>query len=116
MNKPEYRRPPRPADLEATITFLTTEEGGRRGPAASGYRPNHDFGLPQELNDAQHEYLDRDWVHPGESVQALLWLLAPERQVGRLHPGFEFTVQEGARIIGHGRVVAVLNRELERGA
>jgi hypothetical protein len=35
----------RPPDIEAEITYLPTAEGGRRSPAASGYRPTHDFGL-----------------------------------------------------------------------
>ena len=28
-----------PADIEAVITFLTFEEGGRKTPVFSGYRP-----------------------------------------------------------------------------
>jgi elongation factor Tu len=109
-----YRRPPRPPDLEARVTFLAPESGGRTTPIASGYRPNHNFGLPGELNDAQHEYPDCEWVQPGQTVKALLWLLAPERQTGRLYPGFSFTVQEGGRIVGNASVVAVLNNALVR--
>jgi translation elongation factor EF-Tu-like GTPase len=114
MERPPYRRPRGPADLEARITFRGTDSGGRRGPVTSGYRPNHDFGLPGELNDAQHEYPDAESVHPGESARALLWLLAPERQTRRLHTGFRFTVQEGRKVVGHGEVVRVLNASLER--
>jgi translation elongation factor EF-Tu-like GTPase len=79
---------------------------------ASGYRPNHDFGLPGELNGAQHEYPGRDWVYPGETVTAQLWLLSPERQHGRLHPGFEFKVQEGPRVVARGVVTNVINADL----
>jgi len=107
-----YQRPTRPADLEAQISFLGTQEGGRRRPVKSGYRPNHDFGLPGELNDAQHEY-PQEWVLPGTTTPALLWLLLPERQAGRLLPGFRFTVQEGGRVVGHGEITRVLNRALE---
>jgi hypothetical protein len=62
--KPAYKRPPREPDLEAEITFFPTSEGGKTKPVTSGYRPSHDFGLAQELNDAQHEYPDHEWIQP----------------------------------------------------
>lgn len=116
MKPPPHRRPPGPPDLEASITYLTTEAGGRKLPIASGYRPNHDFGLKGELNDAQHEYPDVEWVQPGQTVRSLLWLLVPERQPGRFYPGLSFAVREGPRVVGHGKVLSVLNKALEQGA
>ena len=101
-----------PPDIEAKIRFLSIEEGGRSMPCKSGYRPNHDFGVEGMLNDAVHTFIDKDRVAPGESVVAHLTFLSPEFQFGRLHEGFEFTVQEGARIVGRGRVLKVLNRAL----
>lgn len=109
MKPRTYRRPNRAADLEARIDFLSTSEGGRSTPTASGYRPNHDFGLPDGLCNASHEYPHADLVYPGESVRALIYLRSPELQRGRLHPGFELKVQEGGRIVGFGTVVTVLN-------
>lgn len=115
MDRVPYHRPRGPADIEARITFLTTEAGGRSGPAASGYRPHHDFGVPGEFNDAQHEYPDDDWVQPGQQARALLWLLDPERQAGRLHVGFRFTVHEGRKVVATGEILHVLNAVLRRG-
>ena len=106
----------RPPDIEARISFLKTEEGGRAGPAKSGYRPSHDFGLPGTLNDAAHEYIDQEWVAPGESALANIWLLVPEYQTGRLNQGFEFTVQEGKRVVGHGVITKVVNAALQAAA
>ncbi len=102
----------RPPDIEAEISFLATELGGRRSPAVSGYRPNHDFGLEGVLNDAAHEYVGCDSVSPGQSAKANIWFLAPQYQEGRLYPGFKFTVQEGSRIVGHGVVTQVINTVL----
>ena len=113
---PPYRRPPGPPDLEAQIRYAPSSEGGKQRPVASGYRPNHNFGLPQGLNDALHEYPGREWVHPGETVSALLWLLAPEMQRKRLHVGFEFTVQEALKVVGIGTVTQVFNQDLQRDA
>ena len=104
----------RPPDIEAEITYLPTAEGGRRSPAASGYRPTHDFGLGT-LNDAAHEYVGCEAVAPGETARANMWFLAPEYQKGRLSPGFKFTIQEGARIVGHGVVARVINEALRHG-
>lgn len=115
VSPPPYRRPHGPPDIEARVTFLPADHGGRTGPVASGYRPNHDFGLPGEINDAQHEYPGVDWVQPGQTVHALLWLLMPERQKGRLYPGFTFTVQEGPRVVGSGTIVTVVNQTLSSG-
>jgi RNAse (barnase) inhibitor barstar len=80
----------------------------------TGYRTCHDFGLPGELNDAMHEYRDTGQIAPGETARAVLWLLAPERQHRRLFTGMLFTVQEGARVVGNGRITSVLNGQLRR--
>jgi translation elongation factor EF-Tu-like GTPase len=102
-------------DIHAEIVFLSTEEGGRKGPVQSGYFPNHDFHFANgEINGAKHEYFTDEPVYPGERVEALLQLLGPERQVGRLYAGFEFTVQEGAHIVGYGKIIEVLNPLLNR--
>jgi translation elongation factor EF-Tu-like GTPase len=112
----EYRAhiPPRLLDIEAEITFLTTAEGGRQGPVRTGYRAAHDFGVNGTLNDALHEYIGKEWVPLGETVTARLWFLAAEFQIGRLYDGFEFTVQEGSKIVGRGRVTKILNEALRR--
>jgi translation elongation factor EF-Tu-like GTPase len=105
---------PKP-DFRAEITFLTTEQGGRVGPVKSGYRPSHNFGLPNgEINDAAHENIGQEWVPMGTTVDALLQLLNPERQAARFYPGFEFTVQEAMKVVGHGRIIEILNPLLRR--
>jgi translation elongation factor EF-Tu-like GTPase len=83
----------RPPDIEAEISFLPTECGGRQSPAISGYRPTHDFGLNGILNDAAHEYIGCESVSPGQSVKANMWFLVSQYQESRLYPGFKFTVQ-----------------------
>jgi len=60
-----------------------------------------------------HEYVD-GFLRLGDTGRALLWLRVPEAQTGRLHPGFEFTVQDGPRIVGKGKVLRMLNGTLQR--
>lgn len=99
-------------DIEAEIRFLTTEEGGRRTPVKSGYRPPHDFDLKDGLIDARHDFVGTEWVEPGGSVTSQLTFLAPEFLAGRLRPGFEFCVCEASRIVGRGRITKIFNKAL----
>ncbi len=70
----------------------------------------HDFGIEGEMNDGLYEFQGGPPA-PGETAEALLWLLAPERNAGRLHPGFEYGVWERTKI-AEGAVLEVLNPNL----
>jgi translation elongation factor EF-Tu-like GTPase len=98
-----------PADIEAEIHFLTTAEGGRKTPCRSGYRACYDFGLKGTLNDVFTEFIEKEWVAPGESVTTRLWFFVPQFQLGRLHEGFEFTVHEGHAVHAKGRITKIFN-------
>lgn len=107
--------PTPPPDIEAEIRFVTPEEGGRQTPVMAGYRPHHDFGVEETQFGAVHEYVDKEWASPSETVTAMLSFMGSGYQdylAGRLHEGLEFTVQEGARIVGRSRVTKVLNEAL----
>ena len=108
-------RPPQPPDIEAEITYISTDAGGKKNSVRSGYRPTHNFGVEGMFNDAHHEY-DVESVAPGETARAELWLLAPEYQIGRLSPGFRFTVHEGPHLVAHGVIVNVINQSLRERA
>ncbi len=105
-------RPRNSPDIEADISFISTEAGGKTNAVRSGYRPQHDFGLDGMFNDAHHEYIGVESVPPGTTARAQLWLLAPEFQVGRLFPGFKFSVHEGVHVVAHGIIVSVVNPAL----
>ncbi len=107
--------PTKPPDIEAQITYLPTEAGGKTKPALRGYRTTHNFGHPDGmLNDAHHEYPGTGSVAPGATAQALIWFLVPEYQEKWLFDGLKFTVQEGSRVVGHGVVTKVINEKLRR--
>ena len=98
-----------PADIEAEITFVSANQGGRSTPAFSGYRPQ--FYYDDHDWDADQEYPDVESVLPGQTVRALLRFASPDAHVGRVHPGMEFQVREGARIVARGRVTKILHLE-----
>ena len=98
-----------PPDVEAEITFLLAEDGGRGGPAFNGYRPQffyagHDW-------DAVQEYPDVSQVNPGDTVRAYLWFLSPDEHAGKLRSGTAFLIREGRRVVGFGSVSRVINLE-----
>ena len=98
-----------PPDIEAEITFVPTEQGGRKTPAFSGYRPQ--FYYDSHDWDADQEYPDVESVLPGQTVRALLRFASPDAHVGRVQPGMEFEVREGARVVARGRVTKMLHLE-----
>ena len=59
----------KPIRVLARISVLKTEDGGRRGPFTVSYRPNHNFGGPNDrvFYVGQVEVPEGTWVHPGET-------------------------------------------------
>jgi Elongation factor Tu C-terminal domain len=98
-----------PPDIEAEITFVPTEQGGRKTLAFSNYCPQfHYDGLDC---GAYQEYPDVESVAPGQTVRALLRFIFPDKvcEVIRFHAGMEFQVREGSRVVAHGRVTKILH-------
>ncbi len=96
-------------DIEAIVTFLPTEHGGRKGYALSGYRSQfyydgHDW-------DAAQHYPDVERVEPGQTVRVLLQFISPDAHVGKLKPGSAFLIREGHKIVGYGAVARILSLE-----
>jgi translation elongation factor EF-Tu-like GTPase len=97
-------------DVEAEITYLTPEEGGRSKPGFTGYRPQ--FRYDGHDWDAIHTYPDVELVMPGQTARAYLSFLSPQCHVGRLFPGKEFEIREGARVVARGRVTKIMELEV----
>lgn len=99
-------------DFIAHLSYLTTEEGGRIGPVFSGYRPQVKFPFSKSMTSGQQILLDKEMVFPGESVKVELALLAPITFKHQLSLGQEFEVLEGARLVGRGQILEILNTDL----
>ena len=98
-----------PRDIEAQIYFLKSEEGGRTGPAFSGYRPQ--FYYNNQDWDAPHVYPDVEEAHPGDTVRTYLAFLSPKEHLGKVHEGMSFEIREGARTVGKGKVTKLIDLE-----
>jgi translation elongation factor EF-Tu-like GTPase len=102
----------RPRDIEATIRFLSTEEGGKTRPVFDDYRPQ--FYYDGRDWDAPQEYPDVSEVRPGDTVRAYLAFLSPQCHLGKIYEGMKFQVREGAKVVAEGEVTRIL--ELEESA
>lgn len=101
--------PDYPPDIEAKITFLKTEEGGRSSPAFSGYRPQFYYNGMNYA--AHHHYPNVSEVNPGQTVTTLLWFGAPQFHFEKIYVGMEFEIREGVKVVGNGIVTKILNLE-----
>ncbi len=96
--------------LLATITLFDTQEGGRKTPIHKLiYRPQFkigEIGASCQIDDFEGECL-----HPGETAQAYLTLMHPERFGSQLRENAEFELLEGLKVVGQGQVLKLLDRK-----
>ena len=100
-------------DFIAELIFLSTEEGGRKTPVFSGYRPQVKFELMEVQTSGEQTFLNKEEVNPGDSVIAGIRLLGIEYFNNFLEEGMLFDFREGSRIIGTGKVTNILNQKLK---
>jgi len=98
------------ADVLTEISYLRNEHGGKSNPIETGYRPQ--FYYDNQDWDANHEYLDAEWVFPGDRVKARVSFLSPDEHLGKLNAGDHFLIREGQKIFGYGHVVQILDLEI----
>lgn len=101
-------------DFIASVTLLTTEEGGRKGFALSGYRPHFQIKDKKELTTAEQLFVDKQIVYPGETAISEIRILAQEIFKGSLYPGLQFQLGEGPKIIANGVIIDVINEDLRK--
>jgi translation elongation factor EF-Tu-like GTPase len=100
-------------DVEADITLFPTADGGRQGPALSGYRPAHKV-LDDYFTTGVHDYIDCDKVLPGQTVRGTITFITPEVYPHCLWVGREIDMYEGGRLIGRARIIKIFNALLEK--
>lgn len=106
--------------LEARLTLLPTDAGGRRRPVLTGYRaswnlagyqgaPDAGSALAGEFYDAPISLEDTDELAPGGVALVRLHPLSPSAWLG-VPVGVELALQEGSRVLGAAQVVRVALR------
>ncbi len=101
-------------DFIAELKYLTTEEGGRKTPAFSGYRPQVKFEFTEMQTSGQQTFLNKETVYPGDTVTAEIRILSVEHFENSLTEGMSFEFREGSRIIGTGKITSIVNNTLKK--
>lgn len=100
------------ADFIAVLVYRTTEEGGRKTPAKSGYRPQVKFDFEEMQTSGQQTFIEREMVFPGDTVYAEIKILSEEFFENKLKVGMKFEFREGNTIIGTGKIKHIINERL----
>jgi hypothetical protein len=102
------------ADFIATLTYLTTEQGGRQTPVFSGYRPHVKFEFAEMQTSGQQTFIDRKIIYPGDTVEVEIKILSVDYFAGQLNEKMKFDFREGSRIIGTGQIKHIINGRLRQ--
>jgi elongation factor Tu len=98
--------PRRRPDVEVELTMTPTAEGGRKGPAFSGYRPH--FAMREDfLTSGQIDLVGREQISPSETAKANITFLSVLPH--SVWQGRVLRAQEGAKVVGTAKVVTVFN-------
>lgn len=102
------------ADFIAILTYSTAENGGRSHYAATGYRPAIKFSFDDRMTSGEQKFLDKEIVYPGETVIAEIRIVWIDIFIGKLKKGTQFGFYEGARMMGVGEIIEIINEELQQ--
>ncbi|TDL99655.1 MAG: hypothetical protein C4K58_07115 [Flavobacteriaceae bacterium] len=101
-------------DFIVELKYLTTEQGGRKTPANSGYRPHLKFDFTEEQTSGQQTFIDKETVYPGDIVVAKIKIFSPDYFADCLTEGMNFEFREGSTLIGTGQIKHIVNDRLEK--
>ena len=103
-------------DFVAELKYRTTEQGGRKTSAHSGYRPQVKFDFTEMQTSGQQTFLDKEFVSPGDTVNAKIRILSVDYFANKLTEGMQFEFREGDKIIGAGLIKQIINERLKKPA
>ena len=89
--------------FEASVYVLTKEEGGRRKPFFANYRPQFYFRTTDVTGTIELP-AGTEMVMPGDNTEMTVTLGKPIA----MEEGLTFSIREGGRTVGSGRVVKIL--------
>lgn len=100
-----------PILVEAAISLLAADQGGKERPTTKHYRPNHNFGGPDNRNMfiGQVELEEGEFLYPGQTKNLVVTFLNVRGLREHLAIGTEWRIQEGLRLVGFGVVKRVLD-------
>ena len=102
-------------DFVAILNYMTSEQGGRKTAANSKYRPVIEFSGLLPLTSGEQIFLDRQFVYPGETVNAEITIVSVDDFKYKLFVGQSFIVFEiPDHTLATGEIVKIVNGDLDR--
>ena len=100
-----------PIRVLARVSVVPTEQGGRKGLFTANFRPNHNFGGPDDrmFYIGTVDVPDETWVHPGETRELPVTFLNVRGIAELLQVGRKWRIQEGGRLIANAEVLSLLH-------
>jgi translation elongation factor EF-Tu-like GTPase len=94
--------------VRAIVRLLPTKQGGRVGPVAGRWRPNHNFfgADNREMATGLMEVPEAHPLVPGDERLLDILFVAWPKGV-EFVAGNEWRIQEGAQLVGWGKIVNV---------
>ena len=98
--------------VKAKITMKTTEDGGRKSGFISGYRPNHVFELPEELQNlttyiGDIVFEDEKLFEPGQTKIVTVRFLKTPLIEKYINVGQKWFINEASRNLGYGEIIEI---------
>ncbi|MDP3079371.1 MAG: hypothetical protein U1E69_12080 [Tabrizicola sp.] len=97
-------------EVIASVSLLATDDGGRTAPIRGSYRPNHNFFGPDN-RDMTIGFIDLPVgveLLPGQSIETPISFWSWPRLAAEIRVGSEWTIQEGPKVVGFGKVLKVI--------
>lgn len=99
--------PGEPIKVLARVSVLASEAGGKSRPFTKNYRPNHNFGAPEntQFYIGQVEVPEGAWVYPGETHDLEVTFLRGPGLNELLQVGSVWRIQEGKQLVAKAQVL-----------
>lgn len=91
----------------AEVTFVPSNEGGRKSPVWSGYRGQFHHRGGESIADVTWSFPEGAAISPGESSYCEITFCRPRTHLPSIKQGDTFEVREGARVVANGRIMTV---------
>lgn len=92
----------------ALLTYLDSKDSKLSSPVSSGYRPAIQFQFQQEHINGIQNFIDVEFVFPGDTVTAEISLVTNQEIQDKLYVGLDFEFYEASILIGHGVITKLL--------
>ena len=93
-------------NFTALISLFPTENGGRKRPVYSHYRPSFSFNTKMHFC-GEMSFLNKEEVMPGDTALASIKMLPARYIRHNLKKGDAFTILEGNNIVGSGVIQSI---------